>query len=343
VAKEGGLVQRATELANRLKDRGEAWWHQLQAGRSRSAAIDVALGSLEHDAEVGGGLLAGAVAFRVFLFIVPFVFFLVSAFGLAADATGKSAHDLAQDAGIAGLLATSINNMAAQSLWSRIVVCAVSGVATFVGARSLLKVITVVHVLVWRLPRVRVAMKRQALFTAGLIGLIAVVMVFVRLTAELREVSFPAWVVATAGATAVPAAIWLYVSVRVFPHPPEAGWRDLLPGALLVGVGIECVHVFTVVWISRSFEHKSETYGAVGGSLSLLLWAYVIGRVLAGSAVVNAVAWRRAHHLPPPAPVFPPPASADALPVLPGADGPPPPELPPPAAPDLPPPGPPGP
>jgi uncharacterized BrkB/YihY/UPF0761 family membrane protein len=249
-------VQRASDTANRLKERGEGSWKRLQAGRSRSAAVDVALGSLEHDAAVGGGLLAGAVAFRVFLFIVPFVFFFVAGFGLAADATGKSARSLASDAGIAGLLATSINNMADQSFWSRVAVCLVAGFATLVGARSLLKVITVVHVLVWRLPRVRVGAKRQVLFTLGLIGVIAGAMLFVRLTGELRDVSFPAWVFATAAATALPAAIWLYVSMRVFPHPAEATWRDLLPGALLVGVGIECVHVFTVVWISRSFGRR---------------------------------------------------------------------------------------
>ena len=51
--------------------------------------IDVAFRSYERDAEVGGGIMAGAVAFRVFLFFVPFVFFFVAAFGLAADAARR--------------------------------------------------------------------------------------------------------------------------------------------------------------------------------------------------------------------------------------------------------------
>jgi uncharacterized BrkB/YihY/UPF0761 family membrane protein len=62
---------------------------------------------------------------------------------------------------------------------------------------------------------------------------------------------------------------------------------------VLVGVGLQCLHVFTVVWIVRSLEHKTEAYGAIGASLALLLWAYVLGRILTGSAVLNATLWRR--------------------------------------------------
>ncbi len=116
--------------------------------------------------------------------------------------------------------------------------------------------------------------------------------------------------VGTAAFVVVPTGLWLLASVKVFPHPPEADWRALLPGALLVGIGIEALHVFTVVWIAHSFERKSETYGAIGGSLALLLWAYVLGRILAAAPVLNSVMWRRGSTLPlpPPEPPLPPPA-----------------------------------
>ena len=83
-------------------------------------------------------------------------------------------------------------------------------------------------------------------------------------------------------------------------------WQDFLPGAILVGVGVEALHVFTVVWISRSFQSKSEAFGAIGGSLSILLWSYVMGRILAAAPVLNAAAWRRTHVEPIPAPLPPP-------------------------------------
>ena len=96
-------------------------------------------------------------------------------------------------------------------------------------------------------------------------------------------------------------------------------------GTLLVGVGVEALSIFTVVWISHSFESKSETYGAIGGSLSILLWAYVLGRIIAAAPVVNAMMWRRFHPAVPP--LFPPPVAR----VLSRPPAPPPPPDPPPA------------
>lgn len=345
------VKEKGTEAVAKARARAEELLTKAEANRPSSRLIDIAFGSYERDAEVGGGILAGAVAFRVFLFIVPFVFFFVVAFGLAVDATGTSVSSAADKAGIAGLLATTIRNVGDQSVWSRLTILGISGFALVLGARNLIKVLTVIHVLIWRLPRVRV--RRQARAVGLLVLSVFGALVLAQLVSKLQDRSFPAWVFATSFFMLIPAGLWLAASLKLFPHPPEVGWRDLVPGAVLVGVGIEALHVFTVVYISRSFERKSATYGAIGGSLSLLLWAYVAGRILAASPVINAVVWRRthAHDLPPPVvpnlprPVvsnLPPPAEPGLLapaPVLPSAAAPgatvPAPAA---AAPDLPPP-----
>ena len=287
------VKEKGTEAVAKARARAEELLTQAEANRPRSRLIDIAFGSYERDAEVGGGILAGAVAFRVFLFIVPFVFFFVVAFGLAVDATGTSVTSAADKAGIAGLLATTIKNVGDQSVWSRLTILGISGFALVLGARNLVKVLTVIHVLIWRLPRVRV--RRQARAVGLLILSVLGALVLAQLVSKLQDRSFPAWVFATSLFMLIPAGLWLVASLRLFPHPPEVGWRDLVPGALLVGVGIEALHIFTVVYIAHSFERKSETYGAIGGSLSLLLWAYVAGRILAASPVLNAVVWRRTH------------------------------------------------
>jgi uncharacterized BrkB/YihY/UPF0761 family membrane protein len=294
------VKERGTEAVARARARAEELRLRAEANRPRSRLVDIAFGSYERDTEVGGGILAGAVAFRVFLFIVPFVFFVVVAFGLAADATGMTPASAADKAGIVGLLATTIENVGDQSVWSRLTILAISGFALVLGARNLIKVMTVIHVLIWRVPRVRV--RRQVRAVALLLVSVLGALVLAQLTSKLQDRSFPAWVFATSVFMLIPAGLWLLASLKVFPHPPDVSWRDMLPGALLVGVGIEALHVFTVVYISHSFERKSETYGALGGSLSLLLWAYVVGRILAASPVINAVVWRRthAHQLPPP-------------------------------------------
>jgi uncharacterized BrkB/YihY/UPF0761 family membrane protein len=331
------VKERRTEAVAKARARAEDLLHRAEASRPTSRLIDIAFGSYERDTEVGGGILAGAVAFRVFLFIVPFVFFFVVAFGLLADATGRSVADALDQAGIVGLLGTTIKNVGDQSVWSRVTVLVISGVALFAGARNLFKVLTIVHVLIWRLPRTRV--RRQVRAACLLVVVVLGALILVQLVNRLHDRSFPAWVVGTAVFMLVPAGLWLLASLRLFPHPPEAGWRDLLPGAVLVGVGIEALHVFTVVYLSNSFQRKSNTYGAIGGSLSLLLWAYVVGRILAAAPVVNAAAWRRAHvlGLPPPPPVppsrdgakdaLPPPTATDRQPPPVDSDGLPPPRV----------------
>ena len=64
-------------------------------------------------------VLAGAVAFRIFLFLVPYVFVAVVGFGVAAEAVDQDAGDLARQAGIGGLVAKAVGGAADLSGFSR--------------------------------------------------------------------------------------------------------------------------------------------------------------------------------------------------------------------------------
>jgi uncharacterized BrkB/YihY/UPF0761 family membrane protein len=85
------------------------------------------------------------------------------------------------------------------------------------------------------------------------------------------------------------------------PH----GTRDrlgLLPGAVTFAVGVEVLHFVTVVWFPREMESKSALYGALGAALVLLLWAYLLGRLITFAASLNAAIERRRTFEPPDAP-----------------------------------------
>ena len=53
------------------------------------------------------------------------------------------------------------------------------------------------------------------------------------------------------------------------------------------------LHLVTVYWIASQMEHKTDTYGAIGFALALLLWAYLLGRLITSAAVVNETLWTR--------------------------------------------------
>lgn len=287
------LTQRGRDTVASAKVKAEELRARAEARRPRYPAVDVAFRSIERDAEVGGGIMAGALAFRVFLFLVPLVFFFVYAFGLAATASGKTTRELADSAGVAGLVAASINATTEQSVWNRITFMLVSGFAMVVASRTFMKSLNAVHVLVWGLPRTR--LRKTVKAVGGLIFSVALGLVMLQGISRLRESFLAGWVFGELVFMAFPFAVWLLGSMKVFPRPAETTWKDLVPGAIVLAVGIEVLQVVTVLWISRSFERRSETYGAIGGSLALLLWAYLVGRIMCGAVVLNAVIWRRAH------------------------------------------------
>jgi uncharacterized BrkB/YihY/UPF0761 family membrane protein len=76
------------------------------------------------------------------------------------------------------------------------------------------------------------------------------------------------------------------------PHA-DAPPRALIPGALFIAVGMEVMHLLTTYWIGHLVARKSHSYGAVGIALAVLLWVYILGRIIVGSAGLNATLWRR--------------------------------------------------
>ena len=212
--------------------------------------------------------------------------------GLASSASGSDPQDLAREAGIVGLLASTITAAATQSVWTRVVIFVAAVYALFSGSRSFLKVLAVTHALAWQLPPQRRKMAKPALI---FIVIVTAAFIVFQLILWLRDQSFIAGLLAEVLFIAVPTLLWLVLSLRFFAHAPGATWRDLLPGAVLVGVGIQVLHFVTVYWIARLLESKSETYGAIGATLAILFWAYLLGRVFAAAAVLNAAAWQQRH------------------------------------------------
>ena len=260
----------------------------FEARRPQSEWIDSAFSAFERDVATGGGVLSGAVAFRVFLFQVPYVFFFVVASGYASQAGSEDATDLARSAGIGGLTAKAIQGAADLSGFERVSALVISGFALFWGARGLVKVLRIVHSLVWgvTVPKLK-STSRAALV---LIGLVTITLAFAEFVGWLRGRSFIAGLVATILYALVPAALWLLIASWM-PRE-ECPWWALLPGAIVFGVGVEVLHLITVYWIAPVLGSKTETYGAIGGALSLLFWAYLLGRLMIASAVINATRWR---------------------------------------------------
>jgi len=263
---------------------------RLEEARRNSRALDAAFRAFERDVAAGGGVLAGAVAFRIFLFLVPYTFVVVVVFGLGSSMADEDPGAAARDFGIGGLAAKAFSSVGDLSTGQRILSFGVAAFALLLATRALLKVLRIVHALIWH---TRAGKPASAVRAVGALVLIVTVsLALAMLVGKIRDASFILGIVATLLFIAVPVVAWLFVSWHM-PHPDDLPWTALVPGALFLGLGLEVLHVITVYWIAHLVESKTDTYGALGFALAMLLWAYLLGRLVTTATVINESLWSR--------------------------------------------------
>jgi uncharacterized BrkB/YihY/UPF0761 family membrane protein len=267
-------------------ERARALRSGVQRARERSAMVDAAFETIERDSEIGGGMLAGALSYRLFVFSLPFAFFLVSGLGLLANAFGSDPNALANSVGLAGVIAKQVASASESSNWW----ITLSAFLVLVYAtRVLFRAVAIVNALAWErsAASVRVRARPLAVFSAAVIcqvGLVAAVGAINRQTAIGGILAIVAFAFALG-------ALWLLVSLRV-AHA-DARWTDLVPGSLFYAFGVFLVVLFNILILDRLLEEKSSTYGSLGMAATLLLGFFLIGRVIVGAAVLNATLYDR--------------------------------------------------
>jgi len=285
---------RARAQAEQLRRRADDTVKGLEAKRPANRWIDAGFSTFERDVSSGGGVLAAALAFRLFIFMVPFVFVIVTAFPFLGDATDKSPQETADAFGMAGLVARAIKSANDMSFWSRLSLLVGGIFALVLASRSLVRVLRITHGLAWnaRVPKLR----RPTLAAIVLIGSILGIVLFGAWTSKLEDEVGVLGLIPMLLAGVVFAAIWTFVQY----HLPRADvpWTKLIPGSILVAVGVEVLQIVTVVWFTRYIENKSDTYGAIGAALAILLWAYFLGRIVVSGAMLNAALYEQEHKKP---------------------------------------------
>jgi uncharacterized BrkB/YihY/UPF0761 family membrane protein len=89
----------------------------------------------------------------------------------------------------------------------------------------------------------------------------------------------------TLAAFAAFAAIWLALA-WLLPHGDRTGRS--VPGALLVALGIQVIHLGAVLFAAGRIERSSDTYGSPGVAFAILFWLFVVSRVIVASVMLNA-------------------------------------------------------
>lgn len=242
----------------------------------------------DHDAEVGGSIMAGALAYRLFIWVLPLALVAVAGLGIASDAASRSPESAARSAGLAGLVSNSVAAAANSSArWYALLI----GIPLLlIATRSVLRTLVVMHRLIWTDLRGTIP-KPTIAATLRLLAALGGFFVISALASTARAWSLGGGLLVMLLIPVPFAALWLLISIRL-PHR-NAPWQALIPGAIAFGVGVQVFHVVTAYYIAPTAVSKQGTYGSLGLAAALLLGLFLISRLITATAVLNATLWNR--------------------------------------------------
>ena len=263
----------------------------------RAPGVAYALAAIGRDRQYGGGLLAGALAFRLFGALLPFTLLLAVMLGYAASTERDVTGDAADATGISEAVLLSVADSAKLSTGTRWVVSLGALLALVWAAIWAARAIRAVHYIAWSGGVERMGQPIQGALV--LIAAIVAVVLVISGAAAAREALDTIGLLITIAVTFAFFGIWWWLE-WLLPHA-DAPLRALIPGAILVALGIQVVHLGTVLFIGAKVARASATYGTLGVAFTVLAWLYILSRIVVASAMLNAARWeRRAQHPPHP-------------------------------------------
>jgi uncharacterized BrkB/YihY/UPF0761 family membrane protein len=269
------LVQRADELT--------------ATARRRVPGADAAFHAFHRELAYGGGLLAGGLAYRLFLWLLPIGLVGAQILGFWLDTGEEGVEDAAKEFGIGAAAIASAERAVETSQSNRIFLLLTGLVLLAWFSLGFVRALQLAYSLAWGLPRQRVRKPLYAvLFFNGLVLALALTGAGLAWVREALGLFGLLGVLAT---VAFQAAVGVVV-MWLLPRRAER-WQELVPGAVLVAVGAQLVNVAVVFYFAPKIGRSTELYGVLGTAAVLLVWLYVLARLITSGAFLNATLWER--------------------------------------------------
>ena len=269
-------------------ERTVAW---MTEARTSHRSVDAGFLAADRNKRVAAGVLAGGVAYRFFFWMLAVSLLGNGALGFI-DAQDVQQVLVQQGVDPAIVDTIETGQPSGTGRWWLVIVGVWLVLWTgYLGAKALM----LVHATVWSVaaPRVRNVLIASLVFTGTVLLLVGAMSA----ARWVREESPTPGLIATFAVVVVPFAIWLMAS-RYLPHE-DVGWIGLLPGAVLVAVGLEGLHLFTVYFLGPKLANATELYGVLGVVSTTLFWLYIVGRLVVGAATINASLYEQSKLTPP--------------------------------------------
>ena len=286
-------VEPASPPAGRGRERLErARERALRAGDWAQAHVPGAAATVEaaeRERMAAAGLLAGGLAYRFFLWVVPFglVVAAITSFWVEEDPDGL--EDAAQEFGIGGATAHAATAAIEQEAHARWYFLVVGCVLLLWFSMGVVRAMSIAQSVAWKIrpEKPRRPIVGGLLLTGVVVGLGAAGAA----AAWLREHLGAAGLLVTLALVALYFVVALWIEDKL-PH--HGTWRALVPGAIVIAVGTQVLHLAVVLYLAPKLARSSELYGTLGAATVVLLWLYLVARIIVAGAFLNAARWERA-------------------------------------------------
>jgi uncharacterized BrkB/YihY/UPF0761 family membrane protein len=279
-------------VSSERPSRTAALAERLEAARGYAETLpgaSVAREAFESERDLGGGLIAGGVAFRIFLWLVPFGLVVAALLSFWSELDPEGLEKASREFGVGAAAAEAASEALEKGDRSAVVVLLFGLVFLAWFTVGAIRALILAHALAWQLkpPRLRRPLHSIALFNLLFVLYALSSAGLAWLNEQIGATALLGTLLALAVATGLALlAMWL------LPHRAESA-RELLPGALLVAVGIELIQVAVILYFAPRLGRSEETYGAFGAAATMLVWLYVISRLVTLAAFLNATLWSR--------------------------------------------------
>jgi membrane protein len=210
-------------------------------------------------------------------------------FGFWVDANGEGVEDAAKEFGIGAAAIASASDAVEANTGNRVLLLLTGLVLLAWFSLAFVRALQLAYALAWDLPRPRLHKPLYAVlvFNGLFLALALASAALAWLRQELGLLGILGLVLTLAEhATVALLVMWL------LPRRAER-WQELVPGAVLVSVGAQAISVAVVYYFAPKIGRSSELYGTLGAASVLLVWLYLVARLIMSGAFLNATLWER--------------------------------------------------
>jgi uncharacterized BrkB/YihY/UPF0761 family membrane protein len=270
---------------DQFRARAEAARRRYEELALRQPLFGLPLTCLATYAARQGMLLASAIAFRLFFWVLPIVLLVVALLsGLGRADLDAAAADATGISGAARAEVLTALSQGGRSWW----ILAIVGLFGVLWTTMLLRrTLVLVNAHLWGATFAKTRARQLIVSVFFFVALVSLLAFSARLVGSIDGLFPGSVVLTTVGQAVVTGACWMAVT-RQLPDR-RSDWTDLIPGALVFGLGLALMHLVSRIYLPARFEHSSALYGSLGIAAAMLVWLLLFGQLVVWSAIVNAV------------------------------------------------------